>query len=260
MEEHVSSQHPRISVIVPARNEALNLLYVLPRIPSFVHEVILVDGHSTDDTIAVAKHLLPTIRIIEQTGHGKGDAIKVGLAASTGNIIVLLDADGSADPLEIPRFIEVLLAGNDFAKGSRFAKGGDSYDITLLRHAGNYMLNQLVNLLFRTHFTDLCYGYNACWKHCFDSIEIDSDGFEIETLVNIRAHVAGLNILEVPSFEHPRVHGKSNLNTFKDGWRVLRTIFREYWRSKHGPAPVTTAHKPAAPTVERPPVPEEVVL
>ena len=74
---------------------------------------------TTNDTVAVARQLIPTIRIVEQAGKGKGDAIRAGLAASTGDII-MLDADGSADLNEIPRFVEALMAGNDFAKGSRF--------------------------------------------------------------------------------------------------------------------------------------------
>src|SRR5437899_9420742 len=89
---------PAISVVIPARNEAQNLRHVLPYIPSIVSEVILVDGHSTDDTIAVAQQLLPSIRIIKQPGKGKGDALRAGFAACTGDIIVMLDADGSADP------------------------------------------------------------------------------------------------------------------------------------------------------------------
>src|SRR5260370_39167542 len=232
----ISAKHPNTSVVIPARNEASNLQYVLPHIPPIVSEVILVDGHSTDDTVAVAQQLLPTIHIVEQTGEGKGDAIRAGLAASTGDIVVLLDADGSSDPHEIPRFIDTLVDGNDFAKGSRFAKGGGSHDITLLRRAGNYWLSKLVNLLFRTRFSDLCYGYNAFWKHCFDQVKIDSDGFEIETLINIRMHKAKFKIAEVPSFEYPRIHGTSKLHTFRDGWRVLKTILRERGR-KASPSP-----------------------
>jgi glycosyltransferase involved in cell wall biosynthesis len=228
----LSQGHQSISVIVPARNEADNLQYVLPRIPSFVDEVILVDGHSTDNTIAEAKRWLPSIRIIEQDGKGKGDAIKLGLAAATGNIIILLDADGSADPLEIADFVDVLLAGNDFAKGSRFLKGAKSHDITLLRRAGNFGLTQIVNILFSARFTDLCYGYNAFWKHCVAHIDIDSDGFEIETLINIRMQVAGLKIAEVPSNEYPRIYGLSNLNAVQDGWRILKLIVQEKMRKK----------------------------
>lgn len=220
-------QRPVISVIIPARNEARNLEYVLPKIPPFVDEVILVDGHSDDDTIAVARRLLPDIRIIEQAGNGKGDAIRAGVAAATGDIIVTLDADGSADPGEIAHFVEALVAGNDFAKGSRFVRGGGSHDITRLRRAGNHLLSQLVNLLFRTRYSDLCYGYNACWRYCFDRVNIDSDGFEVETLINIRMHRAQFKIVEVPSFEYSRIHGSSNLHTFRDGWRVLKTILSE---------------------------------
>jgi glycosyltransferase involved in cell wall biosynthesis len=248
---HLSQEHLNVSVIIPARNEAPNLQHVLPRIPSFVSEVILVDGHSIDDTVTVAQDLLPTIRIVEQVGKGKGDAIRAGLAASTGDMVVLMDADGSADPLEIPRFIETLLAGNEFAKGSRFIKGGGSHDITHLRRAGNDGLILLVNILFGTRFSDLCYGYNAFWSRCLDHIEIDSDGFEIETLINIRMHLAGLKITEVPSIEYKRIHGTSNLNAIRDGWRIWKLIWKEHNRMKR--QSVVSATEP-----ER--IPEEAVL
>ena len=220
-------RYPRVSVVIPARNEAKNLQHVLPFIPSLVDEIVLVDGQSADDTIAVAQQLFPTICVIQQSGKGKGDALRIGFAACTGDIIVMLDADGSADPAEIPRFVETLIAGSDFAKGSRFVDGGGSHDITLLRRSGNYLLGKLVNLLFWTRFSDLCYGYNAFWKRCLDDINIDCDGFEIETLLNLRMHKARFKIVEVPSFEYSRVHGQSNLRTFRDGWRVLKTILQE---------------------------------
>ena len=223
----IEQAYPKISVVIPARNEAQNLSHVLPYIPSMVSEVILVDGHSTDDTIAVAQQLMPSIRIIRQKGKGKGDALSAGFAACTGDIIVMLDADGSADPKEIPCFVEVLVNGNDFAKGSRFVQGGGSYDLTWLRRLGNCGLSTLVNVLFGTKFSDLCYGYNAFWKYCLDHVEVNCDGFEVETLINIRMHKACLKIVEVPSFEQPRIYGVSNLRTFPDGWRVLKTIFQE---------------------------------
>jgi glycosyltransferase involved in cell wall biosynthesis len=174
------------------------------------------------------------------------------LAAATGDIVVLLDADGSADPLEIPRFIDVLLQGNDFAKGSRFLRGGGSHDITWIRRTGNYGLIWLVNLLFGARFTDLCYGYNAFWKYCQDCLAIDSDGFEIETLINIRMHAAGVKIAEVPSVEYQRIHGTSNLNAFRDGWRILKVILKERLTRKERPIVV--------PVVPQRPVAEEIVL
>lgn len=232
--------HPTISVIIPTRNEAPNLQYVLPRMPSIVSEVILVDGNSSDNSVALAQQLLPDIRIIKQTGQGKGDALKAGFAAATGDIIVMLDADGSADPCEIPRFVQMLLAGFDFAKGSRFAQSGGSADITGLRRLGNYGLKKLVNIFFQTHFSDLCYGYNAFWKYCLEYLDIDSDGFEIETLITLRVYRARLRIVEVPSYEYRRIYGASNLRTFRDGWRVFRTILRE--RSKYLPQSLHPTH------------------
>src|SRR5256712_867494 len=257
MREH--QQYPLISVVIPALNEVQNLQYVLPYIPPLVSEIILVDGFSTDGTIAVAQRLLPTIKIVKQTGNGKGNALKAGFAACTGNIIVMLDADGSADPNEIPRFVDALLTGNDFAKGSRFKKGGGSHDISPLRSAGNFGLSQLVNLFFQARFSDLCYGYNAFWKHCLDYVEIDSDGFEVETMINIRMHQARLKIEEVPSFEYQRIHGESKLHTFRDGWRVLKTIMRE--RGRKSSTPLQLPHLTRTFNIEeKPSTPEEIVL
>jgi peptidoglycan/xylan/chitin deacetylase (PgdA/CDA1 family) len=220
-------KHPQISVVIPTRNEAQNLYHVLPEIPSFVSEVVMVDGHSTDDTIAVAQQLLPSIKIIKQERKGKGDALRVGFAACTGDIIVMLDADGSTDPNEIPRFVDALLQGNDFAKGSRFLPGSGSHDITPLRRLGNDALSQFVNILFGTRYSDLCYGYNAFWRHCLDRVQMSCDGFEIETQMNIRMHKAGLKIVEIPSIERARLFGQSNLRTFRDGWRVFKMIIKE---------------------------------
>ena len=220
--------YPRISAIIPALNEAENLPHVLPVVAATASEVILVDGHSTDNTIEVASRLLPDVRVVNQTGKGKGNALRCGLDASTGDIVVMMDADGSTDPQEIPRFVEVLKAGADVAKGSRFIEGGGSGDITRLRHFGNRTLNVIVNQLFQSPFTDLCYGYNAFWRDCLDFFEIDCQGFEVETQISLRARKANLKIVEVPSYERPRIYGTTHLRTFRDGWRVLSMIRKEW--------------------------------
>ncbi len=217
----------RISVVVPAMNEERNVGHVLSRLPEDMHEVILVDGNSTDGTVQAARKARPDIRVLTQSGRGKGDAFRTGFAAVTGNLVVMLDADGSADPAEIPRFVEALEAGADFAKGSRFLEGGGSADITRLRSLGNAFLSGSANLLHGTHFTDLCYGYNAFWARCLPFIALDVPGFEVETLINLRIAGAGMKITEVPSYEADRISGQSNLNTFRDGFRVLGTIFAE---------------------------------
>jgi glycosyltransferase involved in cell wall biosynthesis len=217
----------RVSVVIAAMNEAENLPYVFARLPQGLHEVILVDGHSIDGTVDVARRLRPDVRIVSQTGRGKGKALADGFAVCTGEIIVALDADGSTDAAEIPRFVAALCNGADFVKGSRFAQGGTSTDITRARSVGNHALNAFVNALYGTHYTDLCYGYNAFWARCLPYMRVDCDGFEVETLINVRIAKAGLVIHEVPSYEHPRLHGASNLHAVRDGWRVLRTIVRE---------------------------------
>ena len=157
-------------------NEAQNIGHVLEPLPDDLHEVILVDGNSEDDTIEAARAAYPEIRVLVQSGRGKGDAFRTGFAAVTGNLVVMLDADGSADPAEIPRFVEALEAGADFAKGSRFLPGGGSTDITGLRSLGNSVLSGTANLLHGTHFTDLCYGYNAFWARCLPFIALDVPG------------------------------------------------------------------------------------
>jgi hypothetical protein len=222
----------KVSVVVPAMNEAKNIGHVLEQLPDGMHEVILVDGNSEDNTIEAARAACPEIRVLVQSGRGKGDAFRTGFAAVTGNLIVMLDADGSADPAEIPRFIEALEAGADFAKGSRYLPGGGSTDITGLRSLGNKVLSGSANLLHGTHFTDLCYGYNAFWARCLPFISLDVPGFEVETLINLRIAGAGMKITEVPSYELDRIHGESNLKTFRDGARVLATIFSEARRRR----------------------------
>jgi glycosyltransferase involved in cell wall biosynthesis len=235
------SRQPTISAVIPAKNEAGNLPWVLSNLPSMVTEVVLVDGRSSDDTIEVARSLRPDIRIVVQCHRGKGDAVACGFAVATGDIIVMLDADGSADPAEIPAFVDTLVAGADFAKGSRSLPGGGSEDLTRIRGLGNGTLTRIVNLLFGCRYTDLCYGYNAFWRDCLPLLNIDSTGFEIETQINVRAARVGLEVREVPSFELSRGHGFSNLSPVRDGLRVLRTILSERMRPVHPPGPAWAA-------------------
>jgi len=227
-------RNPTVSVIVPTLNEARNLPYALSRLPRCVTEVIIVDGRSTDDTVEVAGRLRDDIRIVEEPRKGKGIALKRGFEAASGDIVVMLDADGSADAAEIQMFIEALVAGADFAKGSRFLAGGGSVDLTAIRKCGNRCLTGAVNLVCQTRYTDLCYGYNAFWRDCLEFVPVDVPGFEVETRLNMLVAAAGLNVVEVPSHEFCRVHGASNLHALKDGLRVLRTIIRTWRQIRRG--------------------------
>ncbi len=220
-----------MSVVIPALNEERNLPFVLPKIAAWVDEVILVDGHSSDRTCDVARSLRPEVRVIEQPGRGKGAALRAGFDAAEGDIIVMLDADGSTDPREIPLFVGALVAGADFVKGSRFGQGAGTADMSRLRRGGNALLVFAVRVLFGGRCSDLCYGYMAFWKRVLPQLALDAEGFEIETQMSVKALGTGLRVAEVPSFEFRRLHGKSNLRTVPDGWRVLKTILRE-WRRR----------------------------
>jgi glycosyltransferase involved in cell wall biosynthesis len=227
-----SPSAPKVSVIIPTLNEARNLRFVLPYVPEWVHEIIIVDGHSTDDTPEVALDMHPCVRIVNEQKRGKGAALQAGFRAAEGDIIVMLDADGSMSPKEISLYIGALLSGADYVKGSRFLQGGGTSDMSIIRMLGNWGLNTLVRIFFGGQYTDLCYGYNAFWKRALEALEVDVTGFEVETLMNIRALRAGLKIAEVPSFESDRVYGESNLHAIRDGLRVLRVILRERFSSR----------------------------
>ncbi len=237
-------QGHRVSVLVPCLNEAENLQFVLPAIPEWVHEVVIIDDHCTDNTVEVALSLMPDAVVVgNHRRPGKGNALQSGMEAASGDILVQLDADGSEDPAEINAFVGALLTGADYAKGSRFIQGGGTSDMPALRRWGNALLTRLARALFRgTRFTDLCYGYNAYWAR-IAPILLDASGFEIETVMNLRAVRAGLRISEVPSFEAERIHGDGKLSTFPDGWRVLRAILRE----RRSTEPVIAPPRPAAP-------------
>jgi glycosyltransferase involved in cell wall biosynthesis len=216
-----------VSVVIPAKNEARNIGWVLERMPSFVDEVIVVDGLSTDGTLEVAKTIVPDVVVIHEMRKGKGVALRAGFEAARGDYVVMLDADGSMDPIEIERYVEQLDAGFELVKGSRFLPGGGTTDMTWLRRFGNAWLLETANLLFATDFSELCYGYCAFRRSALLRLDLDAEGFEVETQIVTRAIRAGLAIGEVPSTEYPRRFGESNLNTFRDGWRVLMTLFRE---------------------------------
>jgi len=229
---------PSVSVVIPALNEALNLPHVLPKLEGLVDEVIIVDGLSQDDTVEVARRLCADARIVEESTPGKGAALRRGFAEARGDIIVMLDADGSTDPGEIPGFVGLLLAGADFVKGSRFLQGGGTRDMPVHRRLGNGVLTMMVRCLFGGRYTDLCYGYNAFWAGVLPRLELDANGFEIETLMNIRALRAGLKVVEAASLEHERLYGEPKLRALPDGWRVAKTILRERFRaSVSAPAP-----------------------
>lgn len=229
-----------VSVVIPALNEERNISWVLDRMPAGVAEIIVVDGRSVDGTVAAARAACPDIVVVSEPRRGKGRALRAGFDRATGDAIVMMDADGSMDPQEIPRYVEPLV-DHDFVKGSRYIAGGDSDDFTWVRRVGNRGLLAFANALFGSPFTDLCYGFCAFRRECLDALALSAVGFEIETQLVIHAIKAGLRIKEIPSVELTRICGESNLHTFRDGQRVLRTLVMErFERSRDGAAAIPT--------------------
>jgi glycosyltransferase involved in cell wall biosynthesis len=223
-----SAVRPRVSLVIPVRNEARNIGWVLEQVANDVDEIILVDGNSTDVTLITARRCRPDIRVVAQQGTGKGSALRTGFLAATGDVIVMMDADGSMSPQEIRHYLHFLANGYDFVKGSRFISGGGSLDITPFRGLGNWFLLTVFNTVYDAHLTDLCYGYCAFHRRYLDHLHLSATGFEIEAEMTVRAMQAGLRIAEVPSLELPRRTGASNLHAIRDGIRVLRTVLRHH--------------------------------
>jgi len=231
-----SQSTPTVTVMIPTLNESGNLPYVLNTIPDWVDEILIVDGRSQDDTLRIAQDLRPDVRVIRVARSGKGAAMKFGFEAAKGDFIIALDADGSMDGAMIGAFRDAFVSGAEYVKGTRFGPGGGSADITRIRRVGDWGICLLIRLLFGAKYTDATYGYVGIRSDAVKKIGIDSDGFEVETLIGIRAHRAGLRIAEVTCFESTRIIGKSNLHALRDGGRILRVIFRERFRKRiHAP-------------------------
>jgi glycosyltransferase involved in cell wall biosynthesis len=247
------SEQLRVTLVIPAMNEENNIAWVLRRVPARVGEIILVDGHSTDRTVALAREARQDIVVVRQRSAGKGAALRTGFEVATGDVIVMMDSDGSMDPSEIMNFVAAVEQGYEFVKGSRCVPGGGSADLTVVRRLGNRALTAAVNVLFLVPFSDLCYGFVAFRRDRLESLALTAQGFEFETEIAIHAIKAGLRIAEVPSVESPRRYGTSNLRALRDGQRVLRTIARE--RMSQRRRPVVDCFRPEDLQIDLTPIP-----
>jgi glycosyltransferase involved in cell wall biosynthesis len=228
------TKYPPVSVIICALNEEQNLPHVLCRIPGWVDEVILVDGHSKDATITVAQKVLPDIRILIQPGKGKGDALTFGVNGAKYDLIVCLDADGDSPPEDIPKFVTPLLNGCDIAKGSRLASGRPRR-MSRFNWVGNKVLAFTTNILYGTRFTDVCSGYYAFKKDRFLSLDLtqhtNEKGCSLEQQMIARSLRFGIKTQEVPYHSPGRISGKSvisgHLRATYQGFIDLFVLVRE---------------------------------
>lgn len=225
---------PSVTVLIPTLNEEGSISEVIQKLNQMGYrDIWVIDGNSRDRTVEFAKEL--GVNIIIQNGKGKGNALREAFNHAAENnhaedVIVIMDADGSMDPKDIPSFMESLDTGADMVKGSRFLCHAHSEDMSSIRRVGNLLFTFMVNLFWSARYTDLCYGFAAFRKDAIDKLypHLKSANFEIETEILIKARKLGLKVIEVPSIEYRRRYGKSNLNTLGDGLRIFRTIIEEF--------------------------------
>jgi glycosyltransferase involved in cell wall biosynthesis len=227
---------PRSTLIIPALNEAPNLPHVLPRLPGFVTELIVVDGASTDGTIDVARSLVPWATVVAQDGRGKGDAIRAGIRRASGDWVFLMDADGSHAMEELEGLARALADGYDVVHGSRFLPGGGSEDLTEVRRVGNRALTLATNVLHRSRYTDVCYGLMGMQQRVARSIVIGCDDIIVEAEILCRVADLGFSVREVPSFEHRRLSGASHFNGLRIGLKNLGIIAKTRFERSAGPS------------------------
>jgi len=215
----------RVSIVIPTLNEGRNIGEVIrgveKQLAGYDYEIVIVDGHSRDRTVDVARRM--GARIVYDD-LGKGSALVRGVKAARGDIIVSMDADLSNEPRELVLLIDAIDIGYDLCTGSRFLTGGGSEDIPPLRVFGNKFFVFLVNIIFHANYTDMCYGYRSFRKGVVERLGLREVGFGIETEINIKAVKKGLKVIEIPSTEKKRASGEGKLRTFGDGYVILKTI------------------------------------
>lgn len=215
----------KVSLVIPTLEEAGCIEAVLKEVPKqCVDEILIVDAHSKDGTADIVRRL--GYKVIMQEGRGFGDAFSLGVSKATGDVVILMDGDGSHNPADIPKLIGKLKEGYDYVLASRYCKGSRSYDDTMVRHIGNKLFTFLICFFHRMKITDSLYLYTAIRKEVFDKVKIDSKGFEYCVEILVKVHKAGFKMAEIPSIERMRYSGYSKVKSMKHGFKILMEIFK----------------------------------
>lgn len=220
----------KVSIVIPAKDEEANLGRVLDELKKAVSainkevEIIIIDDHSKDRTAQIALDSGAKV-ITNKRKNGKGNALISGFEASTGDVIVMMDADYSHRPKDIPLFLERIEKGAGLVVGSRVWGGSDEY--TKIRASGNFILTAIFGLIFDEYLSDALNGYKAFHREIFDNHTYSSSTFEIEIELSVNTLREGYRIFEVPSHERKRAWGKMKSNAIKHGTKFLLKILTE---------------------------------
>lgn len=212
-----------IVCIIPTLNESATVAEVIDRARQFTNRIIVVDGHSEDGTWEVASK--SGAEVILQNGEGKGMALQTAFKKIKGEVYVIIDGDGTYDPLEMENLVQPILEDKaDMVVGSRLHGKLEEGSITRLNRFGNGFFNFLINSLFDGSISDSQSGFRALNRRTVEMVNLSSKGFEVETEMTVKALKKGLRIIEIPITYGKRRGSRSKLNSFRAGPRILKTI------------------------------------
>lgn len=217
-----------VTTVIPARNEELNIAEMIEKTLPFTDELLVVDGHSKDKTVAIAEGL--GIRVVQDNRKGKGDALRVGASEARHEITVFIDADHSHDPADIPRMVEPIKKGEaDLVIGSRGRGGSDELhgDIEkLMRLVGSDLILIGINLRFKQELTDSQNGFRAIRTQVMRSIGTTENITTIEQEMTMKCLKQGYKVSEVPAHEYARKHGESTIKLKKVWFRYIYSFLK----------------------------------
>lgn len=217
-----------VSVIIPAYNEEKTIGNVIADTINVMnsqdlpYEIIVVDDGSTDRTGLIASQYKATI-LTNKTNRGKGYCLRRGFQRANGDIIVTLDSDGEHQPKEIVDLLEPILMGTDLVGGSRFLGKSRNFT-TRLNGIGNNLFNISIELLTGAQITDSQSGFRAVKKEVLDAINLESDGYEIETEITVKSIISGFTFQEKPITCQRRRYSASKIKILRDGTKIVKTI------------------------------------
>lgn len=215
----------KVSIVAVCLNEAKSILRILDNIQKdLVDEILVIDGHSTDGTLELVKNA--GYNIILQEGKGRGNAFKTGFKNVSGDLVVMLSTDGNERPGDIKKLIDKANKGYDMVIATRFGLG-KSEDVTIIRNMGNYFFTKLCNIVSGLNVTDSMNGFRILTKEAIEKMNLQSNKFDIEAEITVKAGKLKLKVTEIPTIEDERYHSDSRLHTFKDGGIILKRIIKE---------------------------------
>lgn len=222
--------HCRVVAVVLAKNEEGTIGDAVERTARFVHAVVVMDGHSSDRTVEIARRM--GAAVYADPGRGKGSALRQSLQCITADVLVFVDADGSPDPADIPRLVMPVVNGEtDLCVGSRFAGGSEELSLSvsqLIRTVGNIMMNIAINRRWHVYLTDTLNGFRAVRRQAVVDVGLREDTHTIEQEMVMKMLRHGYRVMNVPTHEYARKYGRSHINIWKEwprfAWCVLVNI------------------------------------